>query len=111
MKYSVIIFLLSTGAAFAADKTYTGEIMDSQCADMGSHADMMKAEHASNAKQCAIACVKSGGTYALYDPAAKKSYKLDNQKKAAAFAGQKVTVTGKMDSGSDSIHISSIKAQ
>ena len=85
--------------------------MDSQCADMGSHEDMMKGEHASNAKECAIACVKSGGTYALYDPAAKKTYKLDNQKKAAAFAGQKVTVSGNYDSGSDSIHVSNIKAQ
>ena len=111
MKQSLIFILLCTGSAFAADKTYTGEIMDSQCADMGSHDDMMKGEHASNGKDCAIACAKKGGTYALYDPAAKKAYKLDNQKKAGALAGQKVTVTGSYDSGSDSIHVSNIKAQ
>ena len=98
------------GIARGADQTFTGEIMDSQCADMGSHDNMMKGEHASNAKECAIACVKKGGTFALYDPAAKKAYRLDNQKKAKDFAGQKVTVTGKVESGEDSIHVTNIQA-
>jgi hypothetical protein len=110
MKKSLSIFVLCA-AAFGADKTFTGEIMDSQCADMSSHEDMMKGEGAHNAKECTIACVKKGGTYTLYAPGEKRSYKLDNQKKAAAFAGQKVTVTGSYDSGSDSLHVSSIKAQ
>ncbi len=99
------------GVARAADKTFTGEIMDSQCSGMGSHEDMMKGEHADNAKECAISCVKHGGTYALYDPAAKKTYLLDNQKKAGAFAGQKVTVSGKLDAGGESIQVSSIQAK
>jgi hypothetical protein len=98
------------GVGRAAD-TFTGQIMDSQCADMGSHDNMMKGEHASNAKECAIACVKKGGKYALYDPAAKKAYVLDNQKKSGAFAGQSVTITGKLDSSNDSIQISEIQAK
>jgi hypothetical protein len=110
MKHSLLILLFSA-AAFAADKTYTGEIMDSQCADMASHDNMMKGEKASNAKECTLACVKKGGSYALYDPVAKQAYKLDNAKKVAPFAGQKVTVTGSLDSGSDSIHVATIKAQ
>jgi hypothetical protein len=76
---------------------------------MGSHENMMKGMHATNAKDCAIACVKQGGAYTLYDPAGKKAYKLDNQKKAQAFAGQKVTITGKLDAGGESIQITSIK--
>ena len=111
MKQSLLILVLSTSAAFAADKTFTGEIMDSQCADMASHDNMMKGENASNGKECTLACVKKGGTYALYVPSAKQAYKLDNQKKAAAFAGQKVTVTGSYDSGSDTLHVTNIKAQ
>jgi hypothetical protein len=114
MKQTLFIAGLSITAALgvgrAAD-TFTGQIMDSQCADMGSHDNMMKGEHASNAKECAIACVKKGGKYALYDPTAKKAYALDNQKKAGAFAGQSVTITGKLDSSSDSIHISEIQAK
>jgi hypothetical protein len=111
MKQSLFIFLLCAGSAFAADKTYTGEIMDSQCADMASHDNMMKGENAHNAKECTIACVKKGGSYALYVGAEKKAYKLDNQKKVGAFAGQKVTVTGSYDTGSDSIHVANIAAQ
>jgi hypothetical protein len=110
MKRSLFIFALSA-AAFGADKSFTGEIMDSQCADMASHDNMMKGEGATNAKECTIACVKKGGTYSLYVPAAKQSYKLDNQKKAAAFAGQKVTVTGSVDSSGDSIKVANIQAQ
>jgi hypothetical protein len=110
MKKSLFIFALSA-AAFGADKTFTGEIMDSQCGDMASHDDMMKGEGAHNAKECTIACVKKGGTYTLYASGEKRSYKLDNQKKAAAFAGQKVTVTGSIGSSGDSIHVASIQAQ
>ena len=111
MKKSIFVLILSAGAAFAADKTFSGEIMDSQCADMASHDNMMKGEGASNAKECSIACVKKGGSYALYVPSEKQAYKLDNQKKAAAFAGQKVTVTGSVSSGGDTIKIANIAAQ
>jgi len=74
MRQSLFIAVLCAapglGVARSADHTFTGEIMDSQCAQMGSHDNMMKSEGAKNAKECAIACVKSGGKYALYDPAA-----------------------------------------
>ena len=42
-----LILALTLGlspAAFAQAKTFTGEIMDSPCAAMGSHEHMMKAE-------------------------------------------------------------------
>jgi hypothetical protein len=113
MKQSLFITVLCVAAGLGvarADKhTFTGEIMDSQCAQMGSHDNMMKSEGAKNAKECAIACAKSGGTYALYDPAAKRAYQLDNQKKARDYAGRKVTITGTFDSTSDSIHVSDIQ--
>jgi len=113
MRQSLFIAVLCVAAGLgvdrAADRTFTGEIMDSQCAQMGSHDNMMKSEGAKNAKECAIACVKSGGKYALYDPAAKRAYQLDNQKKARDYAGQRVTITGTLDSASDSIHITTIQ--
>ena len=115
MKQSLFITVLfiatGLGIARAKDQTFTGEIMDSQCAQMGSHDNMMKPEGATNAKECAIACVKSGGKYALYDPAAKRAYQLDNQKKAQDYAGQKVKITGNYDSSSDSIQVKSIAAE
>jgi hypothetical protein len=113
MKKSIFTTVLCLAAALgvsrAADRTFTGEIMDSQCAEMGSHDNMMKGEGATNAKECAIACVKKGGKFALYDPAAKHAYMIDNQKKAREFAGQKVTITGSLDSSSDSIRITNIQ--
>ena len=113
MKQSLFITVLCVAAGFgnarAADQTYTGEIMDSQCAQMGTHDKMMKMEGATNAKECTIACVKSGGKYALYDPAAKRAYQLDNQKKVRDYAGQKVTITGSYDSTSDSIQVKNIQ--
>jgi hypothetical protein len=111
MKQALFISTLCITAAFGADKTFTGEIMDSQCADMASHDNMMKGENASNSKECTLSCVKKGGSFALYDPVAKQAYRLDNQKKARDFAGQKVTVTGSVDAGGESIHVSSIQAK
>jgi hypothetical protein len=113
MKQSLFITLVCVaaglGIARAEDHTFTGEIMDSQCAQMGSHDNMMKGEGAHNAKECTIACVKSGGKYALYDPTAKRAYQLDNQKKARDYAGQEVTITGTFDSTTDSIHVTNIR--
>jgi hypothetical protein len=113
MKQSLFITVLcvtaGVGVARSDDHTFTGEIMDSQCAQMGSHDNMMKSESAKNARECAIACVKSGGKYALYDPVVKRAYQLDNQKKARDYAGQKVTITGTFDSTSDSIHVTNIQ--
>jgi ATP-dependent protease HslVU (ClpYQ) peptidase subunit len=115
MKQSLFITVLCVatglGMARAEDRTFNGEIMDSQCAQMGSHDKMMKSEGAKNAKECAIACVKSGGKYALYDSAAKRAYQLNNQKKARDYAGQKVTITGTYDSSSDSIQVKNIAAE
>jgi hypothetical protein len=106
---TVLCVIAGLGVARAADQTFTGEIMDSQCAYMSTHERMMKAEGAKNAKECTIACVKSGGKYALYDPAAKRAYQLDNQKKAGDYAGQKVTITGTLDSANDSIHVTNMQ--
>ena len=42
-------------------KTFTGEIMDSQCAAMGTHdPGGYKMTHTENARDCTLACVKMG---------------------------------------------------
>ena len=85
-----LILALTLGlspAAFAQAKTFTGEIVDSPCAAMGSHEHMMKAEKARNARECTLACMKTHGALVLYDAANKKVYKLDEQVKPRRFAG------------------------
>jgi hypothetical protein len=103
-----LLFVGSVG--FAANKTYTGEIMDSACAAAGSHAGMMKGNPNMTAKDCTNGCVAHGAKYVLYDADSKTVYQLDDQKKPVQFAGAKVTVTGTLDDATKTIHVARIKA-
>lgn|SRR5262249_12314509 len=100
------IFVLIT-LSFAApkEKTFTGEIMDSQCAKMGSHEMMLKKEGMGDRnpsdpmarKMCTLNCVKMGGKYILFDRGHKKIYQLGDQSKPEQFAGAAVKVKGTLD--------------
>ena len=84
-------------------QTYTGEIMDSQCAALGGHMIMM--QKGESAKDCTIRCVKIGGKYTLFDASTKAAYQLDDQKKAEQFAGAKVKITGTLNSATKTIKV------
>jgi hypothetical protein len=109
---SIFGFLLMAGlSAFAAQNkggTFSGEIMDKQCAQMGSHENMMKSEGANNTKECTLACVKSGDTFALLDPQTKKVYAIDNENKVREYAGERVEIKGDYDETTDVLHVKSI---
>ena len=114
MRISVVIATLSLAASIALpqSRSFSGEIMDNQCAGMRSHTRMMEGLGAKTTKECAEKCVKQlGGKYTLFDTSARTAYQLDNQDKAAEFAGQKVTVTGTLDAASKTIKVESIAAQ
>ena len=113
MRTLIIIVSLASNLSFAVTtqsgmEAFSGEIMDAQCALLGSHKMMLKTTGADNDKDCALACAKMGGRYMLYDPASKKAYQLDDQSNLAAFAGQKVTVTGNLDASTKVIHVGKI---
>ena len=101
--------LLAPGLAMAKDSAFTGEIMDSACAKGGGHESMFKKMGTNDPKACTEACIKMGSKYVLFK-ADKTFYQLDDQKKPAAFAGQKVEVTGTLDKATKTIHVSEIKA-
>jgi len=101
---------VAKGAKAAKGRTFSGEIMDSQCAAMGSHATMFKKEGINDAKQCTEACIKMGGKYVLLNPKTKAVYQLDDQEKPKAFAGGKVKVTGTLDRKTKTIHVTGITA-
>lgn len=106
----VLLFSIGVGSAAQKPKTqtYTGEIMDNMCAMLGGHSQMkMPGE---SARQCTLRCVKMGGKFVLFNPQTKKYYNLDDQKKPAAFAGEKVKVTGVLDSETRTIHVVKIQA-
>lgn len=98
------------GLATAKEKTFNGEIMDSQCAKGGGHESMFKRMGTNDPKACTEACVKMGGKYVLFDGTSKAVYQLDDQTKPKRFAGQKVQVTGDLDKSTKTINVAEIKA-
>ena len=89
-------------------ETVSGEIMDSQCALLGGHEQMI--HEGQTEKDCTNACVAIGGKYVLYDAAKKMTYQLDNQKMPVKFAGAKVKVTGDYDESTKTIKVTKIEA-
>ena len=98
----------------ARETTFEGEIADSQCA-MGvhslnrSHKEMIEMGHAgSTAIDCARYCVHSrGGKYVLLTK--HDVFKLDNQEWAEKYAGQKVKLTGTLDSKANIIQVNTMQ--
>jgi hypothetical protein len=97
------------------DKTFKGEIADTQCALnvhslSQSHKEMieMKPEVKTNA-DCARYCVKErGGRFVLQT--SDKVYKLDAQVLAEQWAGLKVKVIGSLDPKTDTITVKTMES-
>jgi len=120
LSLAVLAFTFSCGLSIAGPKlsvhksakgkTFSGEIMDSQCAMNGSHAQMEKMHNMpDDRKACTLDCVKMGGKFVLYDPVKKATYLLDDQEKPKEFAGQKVKVTGTYDKGAKVIKVETMQ--
>jgi Protein of unknown function (DUF5818) len=97
-------------------KTYFGEISDSQCALnvhslTRSHQEMLKSKSMGGTpRDCTLYCVNyHGGDFVLSSK--KDVFRLDNQNAARPFAGQKVKVTGRMDSDNKTIHVEKIEEE
>jgi hypothetical protein len=101
--------LLAPGLGAAKNAAFSGEIMDEACAKGGGHESMFKKMGTNDPKECTEACVKAGSKFVLFN-ADKTFYQLDNQKKPAPFAGQKVEVTGTLNKATKTIHVTDIKA-
>lgn len=102
-----------TGMAKATGRTRTlvGNIADSQCGL--SHKKMQEASGmGSDDKACTLKCVEMGGKFVLADRVHKVVYTLDDESQAKArdFAGQKVKITGQVNTKAKTIHVTSISA-
>lgn len=106
----VALFLLGTATAFAANRAFTGQIMDAPCAKMGNHDAGYKMTGTHTPKDCTLACVKAGAKLVLYNSKTKTTYQLDNQTKPLAFAGENVKVLGTYDASTKTIHVVRIEA-
>ena len=85
-----------------AKRTFTGIVTDKMCG--ADHAAMNVKPDA----RCVRECVKAGSQYALVEGG--NVYVLGNAKAADAFAGQKVKVSGTLDTKTNTILVDSIAA-
>ena len=103
-----ILILLTAFASLSAapaTQTFTGVITDEMCAKAG-HASMRMGP---TDAECTRACVDlHGAAFVLYD--GKAMYRVNDAKKADAFAGQKVKIVGSLDAKTNTIQIQSIAA-
>ena len=118
MGLAVLLAFVTVSFAAPKDRTYSGEIMDSQCAKNGSHDMMLKKEGMEKMigmpegkKMCTTNCVKKmDSKYVLFNAASKAVYQLDDQTKPEQFAGQNVKITGTLDKATKTIHVTDITA-
>jgi hypothetical protein len=104
---TILAGLLLAGAVGAVPPaTFTGVIIDGECAGAGHAAMRMGPTDA----ECAQACVLShNSTYLLEDGAIV--YRLSDQKAPEKFAAQRVIVVGTLDEKTKTIQVESITAR
>jgi hypothetical protein len=102
---TLIVSLLAVSSLSPASggQTFTGVITDDMCAN----ADHSQMRMGPTDAECARACVSDhGASYVLYD--GKGTYNLSDQQKPQKFAGQRVRVTGTLDTKTRTILVESI---
>jgi hypothetical protein len=100
---AMMTITLAVAPAFAAAKTFTGEVSDAMCG--------LSHEMGGDAVSCTRDCVKAGSDYALIVGNKAYTLKVSDAKLNAALdklAGAKATVTGE-ESG-DTITVTAVKA-
>jgi hypothetical protein len=94
----------------SGQRVFTGEVTDTFCAKNKSHEEMMNENKTMGREKqtCAQKCVQIGAKYVLLDVSKGTVYQLDDQAKAAAFAGLEVRVVGTLEN--NQLKIASIDA-
>ncbi len=110
----LLVAVLLAQAGDDKPQTFRGEIGDTQCAlnvhsMTRSHTAMLKSKKMGGTPgACASYCVQYlGGDFVLSSK--NEVYRLDNQEKVRLFAGQKVKITGTLESKNKTIHIVDIE--
>jgi hypothetical protein len=94
----------------SGQQVFTGEVTDTFCAKNKSHEEMMNENKTMGRERqtCAQKCVQMGAKYVLLDVSKGTVYQLDDQSKAAAFAGIEVRIVGTLEN--NQLKIASIDA-
>jgi hypothetical protein len=110
----LLVAVLLAHASDEKPQMFRGEIGDTQCAlnvhsMTRSHTEMLKSKKMGGTPgACASYCVQYlGGDFVLSTK--REVYRLDNQEKVSLFAGQRVKITGTLESKTKTIHIVDIE--
>ena len=115
--FPIMLFLLAAIASARAGPSkarFQGEISDTQCAMnvhslSRSHEEMIRKQTIGrDAASCAKACVTRGGEWVLRS--GDDIYRLKNQAGIEEFSGQKVQITGTLDTKTNTIDNTNIEA-
>ena len=104
----MVLFVSALAGAGSAQKTFMGEISDSQCAMnvhslSRSHEEMIKRKTlGTDPASCARACVRRGGEWVLRS--GNDVYRLQNQEGVDEYAGQQVKISGSLDVATNTIN-------
>jgi hypothetical protein len=108
------VLALASFAQGQSSRVFRGEVSDSQCALnihslTRSHQEMLKSKSmGGTSNTCSTYCIEHlGGTLVL--SAGKDVYRLDRPDLVHGFEGQKVKVTGTLDTKVNQIHVIKIE--
>ena len=108
------ILMLASAAQSQSSRIFRGEISDSQCALnvhslTRSHQEMLKSKSmGGTSNTCSQYCIEHlGGSLVL--SAGKDVYRLDRPDLVHGFEGQKVKITGALDTKVNQIHVIKIE--
>src|SRR5207302_5098361 len=110
-----LLALGAIGQARAA-QTFHGEVSDSQCALnvhslTRSHQEMLKSKSmGGTANTCSVYCIEHLGGYLVLS-AGNDVFRLDRADLVHGFEGQKVRVTGVLDTKLNLIHVQKIELE
>jgi hypothetical protein len=103
--------LLVVSAAYGQNShVYRGEVSDSQCALnvhslTRSHQEMLKSKSmGGTSNTCSVYCIEHLGGYLVLS-AGKNVYRLDRADLVHGFEGQRVAITGVLDTKLNQIHV------
>ena len=114
--YLATILILGSVAQGQGGHMFRGEVSDSQCALnihslTRSHQEMLKSKSmGGTSNTCSVFCIsRLGGSLVL--ASGKNVYRLDRPDLVHGFEGQKVKISGTLDSKANQIHVMKIELE
>jgi len=104
---SILLLLFGVAIIPTPTRIFWGEIMDSLCAQVGSHETASRSLKTS--RECTLGCVEASAKFVLYNSRVHRTFQLDDQQKPRQYAGARVMILGVYDQNTNTIHVTSIQ--